>query len=171
VAEEIGVFAEPEVLVWPLSNKDKFAVIASDGVFEFLTSQNVVDMVAQFPGKPIEAAKFIVAEAYRLWLKYDERTDDISIIIMFFDDMTEAPRPSLVASMFDVMSGKDPSPRGTDTATTDTDTYTTDTATTDTDTTDTDTTDTDTTDTATTDTSTTVIVIVIVTDACHTALK
>ena len=50
VAEEIGVFAEPEVLVWPLSRNDKFAVVASDGVFEFLTSQNVVDIVAQFPG-------------------------------------------------------------------------------------------------------------------------
>ena len=62
-------------------------------------------------GRPIEAAKFIVAEAYRLWLEYDERTDDISIIIIYFSEMNEAPRPSIVASMLDVMSGKDPSPR------------------------------------------------------------
>ena len=34
---------------------------------------------------PLEAAKYIVAEAYRLWLTYDERTDDITIIIISFD--------------------------------------------------------------------------------------
>jgi serine/threonine protein phosphatase PrpC len=44
-AEEIGVVAVPEVLVMQLSSKHPFFVIASDGVFEFLTSQTVVDMV------------------------------------------------------------------------------------------------------------------------------
>ena len=60
VAEEIGVFAEPEVLVWQLTNKDKFVVIASDGVFEFLTSQNVVDIIAQFPGKTTRIYIFLI---------------------------------------------------------------------------------------------------------------
>lgn len=84
MAEEIGVFAEPEILIWPIGPKDRFAIIASDGVFEFLTSQAVVDMVVKH-ATPLEAAKYIVAEAYRLWLTYDERTDDITIIIITFD--------------------------------------------------------------------------------------
>eukprot|EP00604_Paraphysomonas_vestita_P004029 CAMPEP_0174824050 /NCGR_PEP_ID=MMETSP1107-20130205/30127_1 /TAXON_ID=36770 /ORGANISM="Paraphysomonas vestita, Strain GFlagA" /LENGTH=456 /DNA_ID=CAMNT_0016049263 /DNA_START=490 /DNA_END=1857 /DNA_ORIENTATION=+ len=88
VAELCGVYAEPEILVWKLNPKDKFAVIASDGVFEFLTSQSVVDAIAKFPN-PLDAAKHVVSEAYRLWLTYDDRTDDISIIILCFDNIVE----------------------------------------------------------------------------------
>ena len=86
VAELCGVYAEPELLVWPLTPCDKFAVIASDGVFEFLTSQSVVDAISKFEN-PLEAAKHVVSEAYRLWLTYDDRTDDITIIILLFENM------------------------------------------------------------------------------------
>ena len=72
MAERCGVFAEPELLNWNISPNDKFAVVASDGVFEFITSQNVIEMIAKFKD-PIEAAKHVVAEAYRLWLTYDDR--------------------------------------------------------------------------------------------------
>jgi len=88
VAKKVGVTAEPEILEWELSPKDKFAVIASDGVFEFITSQHVVDMINKHPNK-LEAAKQVVAEAYRLWLTYDDRTDDISIIILMFDNIQQ----------------------------------------------------------------------------------
>jgi serine/threonine protein phosphatase PrpC len=86
VAESIGVFAEPEMLTWEIQQNDKFVIIASDGVFEFLTSQAVVDMVASF-ADPLTAAKHVVSESYRLWLTYDDRTDDISIIIINFEDI------------------------------------------------------------------------------------
>jgi serine/threonine protein phosphatase PrpC len=88
VAEMVGVFAEPELLTWKLSKNDAFMVIASDGVFEFLTSQTVVDAIAKFPN-PLDAAKHVVQEAYRLWLTYDDRTDDITIIIVLFDKFKE----------------------------------------------------------------------------------
>ena len=88
VAEMVGVFAEPEFLTWKLSKHDAFMVIASDGVFEFLTSQSVVDAIAKF-STPLEAAKHVVQEAYRLWLTYDDRTDDITIIIVLFDKFEE----------------------------------------------------------------------------------
>lgn len=87
IAKSCGVCAVPEVLIWDISPKDKFAVIASDGVFEFITSQTVVEMIAKFKD-PIQAAKYVVAEAYRLWLTFDERTDDITIIIIYFDDVS-----------------------------------------------------------------------------------
>lgn len=44
-AENIGVTAEPEVTVLNLTSNHLFFVVASDGVFEFLPSQAVVDMV------------------------------------------------------------------------------------------------------------------------------
>ncbi len=85
VAKSCGVCAEPEILTWDITPNDRFAVVASDGVFEFITSQTVVDMIAKIKD-PIEACKHVVAEAYRLWLTYDDRTDDISIIVIYFDD-------------------------------------------------------------------------------------
>lgn len=47
IAESIGVVANPEIVVFELTQNHPFFVIASDGVFEFLSSQTVVDMVVK----------------------------------------------------------------------------------------------------------------------------
>jgi hypothetical protein len=57
-------------------------VIASDGVFEFLTNQMVADMIAQRPD-PLDACRAVVAQSYELWLQYEVRTDDITIIAIY----------------------------------------------------------------------------------------
>jgi serine/threonine protein phosphatase PrpC len=88
VAEQIGVSAVPEVLVVELRRKHSFFVIASDGVFEFLSSQAVVDMVARYKN-PKDACAAVVAEAYRLWLQYETRTDDITIIVVHIDGLKD----------------------------------------------------------------------------------
>jgi CRP-like cAMP-binding protein len=89
VAERIGVFAQPEVDTFPLTAASRFAVVASDGVFEFLPSQAVADMVSKFED-PLEACLAVVAESYRLWLQYETRTDDITIIVIKFLGLPEA---------------------------------------------------------------------------------
>jgi len=88
VAEQLGVYAEPEMITKELSPEDKILVIASDGVFEFLTNQSVIDICAKFQS-PLEACRAIVAEAYELWLQYELRTDDITIICIFVDDLVD----------------------------------------------------------------------------------
>ncbi|CAN6272307.1 unnamed protein product [Urochloa humidicola] len=70
VAESIGVIADPEIFVLDLNSKNPFFVLASDGVFEFLTSQTVVDMISKYKD-PRDACAEIVAESYRLWLQHD----------------------------------------------------------------------------------------------------
>ncbi|CAM6041364.1 unnamed protein product [Sphagnum compactum] len=87
-AEQIGVIAVPEVLVMELTAKHPFFVLASDGVFEFLSSQAVVDMVAK-SSDPKDACAAIVAESYRLWLQYETRTDDITIIVVHIDGLED----------------------------------------------------------------------------------
>ncbi|KAK3285136.1 hypothetical protein CYMTET_7243 [Cymbomonas tetramitiformis] len=87
-AEKIGVFAEPEFLYKELNPDCKLVVIASDGVFEFLSSQAVIDMVSKFDDIQ-EACNAVVAESYRLWLQYETRTDDITVIILQIIGMTE----------------------------------------------------------------------------------
>jgi serine/threonine protein phosphatase PrpC len=47
-AEKIGVISVPEVSMVRLTPNHLFFVVASDGVFEFLSSQTVVDMVWRY---------------------------------------------------------------------------------------------------------------------------
>lgn len=81
--------AEPEILCKGLNPHDKFIIVASDGVFEFLTSQNVVDIVKQYEN-PSEACHALVEEAYNRWLQFEVRTDDITAICIFLDGVTPA---------------------------------------------------------------------------------
>ena len=85
VAETVGVYAVPEILVWNLTPDDDYIVIASDGVFEFLSNERVIEMIIASQDNNegiIDAGKKIVNESYNLWLSNDERTDDISLIII-----------------------------------------------------------------------------------------
>ena len=86
VAEGLGVTAEPEILIRRILPNDKYVVIASDGVFEFLTNQMVADIVAD-KENPLDACHAVVAAAYDLWLRFDVRTDDITVLILQFVDV------------------------------------------------------------------------------------
>uniref|UniRef100_A0A803P4L1 PPM-type phosphatase domain-containing protein n=1 Tax=Cannabis sativa TaxID=3483 RepID=A0A803P4L1_CANSA len=88
IAESIGVVATLEIVVLELTQDNPFFVLASDGVFDFLSSQTVVDMVAKYKD-PRDACAAIVAESYRLWLQYKTRTDDITIIVVHIDGLAE----------------------------------------------------------------------------------
>uniref|UniRef100_A0A0E0ANI4 protein-serine/threonine phosphatase n=1 Tax=Oryza glumipatula TaxID=40148 RepID=A0A0E0ANI4_9ORYZ len=55
-------------------------------------SQDVVDMVAAYED-PREACSAIAAESYKLWLEHENRTDDITIIIVHIRD-SENPGPA-----------------------------------------------------------------------------
>ncbi|KAJ7973814.1 Protein phosphatase 2C and cyclic nucleotide-binding/kinase domain-containing protein [Quillaja saponaria] len=88
IAETIGVVATPEIVAFELTPNHPFFVLASDGVFEFISSQAVVEMVAKFKD-PRDACAAIVAESYRLWLQYETRTDDITVIVVHINGLTE----------------------------------------------------------------------------------
>ncbi|XP_008775719.1 probable protein phosphatase 2C 35 [Phoenix dactylifera] len=85
-AESIGVVAVPEVMTVRITPSHLFFVVASDGVFEFLSSQAVVDMVSRYPD-PRDACSAIAAESYKLWLEHEIRTDDITIIVVHIRDL------------------------------------------------------------------------------------
>lgn len=107
VGESVGVFAEPEQMIREVSANDRFVVVASDGVFEFLTSQMVQDIICKFDD-PLEAAKYVVQQSFRLWLQYEVRTDDITIIIITFDSYTPGKSPAREAPRNGEKSGNVP---------------------------------------------------------------
>lgn len=41
VAASVGVIAEPEIMEYNLKAEDKFIILASDGVWEFISSEEV----------------------------------------------------------------------------------------------------------------------------------
>ncbi|KAJ1405657.1 hypothetical protein SESBI_25799, partial [Sesbania bispinosa] len=87
LAETIGVVAIPEVSTVKLTPNHLFFVVASDGIFEFLSSQTVVDMASGYTD-PGDACEAIAEESYKLWLELENRTDDITIIIVQIKGLT-----------------------------------------------------------------------------------
>jgi len=48
MAHSVGCSAEPEVLEFLLGPHDKFAVIASDGLWEFISNEEVAEVVLPY---------------------------------------------------------------------------------------------------------------------------
>ena len=48
VAASVGVVSEPEILEFTLLHNDRFIVIGSDGVFEFLNNEDIVKLVVPY---------------------------------------------------------------------------------------------------------------------------
>lgn len=83
IASRAGVISVPEVFYHRLDSNDKFVIIASDGIWEFITSDECVKIVSNyyFSGKFQEACDQLVSIATYRWNKEDGNVDDITIII------------------------------------------------------------------------------------------
>lgn len=57
--------AEPETQIVPLTDKDLFMVMATDGIFDVMSNQEVVDLALRHWDDPIQAASDIVRSAYK----------------------------------------------------------------------------------------------------------
>jgi len=87
VAASVGVTAEPEILECNLSPEDRFIVIGSDGVFEFLSSEDVVRIVAPYwKVQDVQGAcERLVQEAELRWTEEEDVVDDITALVLFLD--------------------------------------------------------------------------------------
>jgi serine/threonine protein phosphatase PrpC len=87
VAARVGVTAEPELRELELSNNDKFMVLASDGVWEFMRNEEVGRIIYPFYLKKNAegAAECLVREAFKKWKKEEDIIDDITCIVIFLD--------------------------------------------------------------------------------------
>lgn len=84
VAESVGVIPEPEIMDYPITSSDRFMVLASDGVWEFLDNQAVVDLVASCSGNGPEACKKVIKASYDAWTREEDVVDDITCIVVYF---------------------------------------------------------------------------------------
>ena len=85
--KDYGLIAAPDVFYRKITKQDEFVVLATDGVWDVLTNQEVINIVASAPRKSI-AAKLLVKRAVRAWrYKYPgSKIDDCAVICLFLDD-------------------------------------------------------------------------------------
>ena len=87
MAHSVGVSSIPEVIEINLGPNDKFAVIASDGLWEFLENEKICEIVLPFfkLNQPESAANALVKEAHQKWREEEEVVDDITVVVIFFE--------------------------------------------------------------------------------------
>ena len=84
-----GTIAVPEVKEHILVPEDKFIILASDGLFEFISSEEVGKIVQNYYAKNdiVGCCEYLYKESYRKWISEEEDTvDDITIILVFFQE-------------------------------------------------------------------------------------
>ena len=87
ILSKIGVICEPEVKEFILSKDDKFIIIGTDGLWEYITSQECVEIVKEFYLKnDIQGAiNYLFKESAKRWITEQDVIDDITIILIFLE--------------------------------------------------------------------------------------
>ncbi|KFK26385.1 hypothetical protein AALP_AA8G241700 [Arabis alpina] len=80
-----GVIAVPEVSHHRITSRDQFIVLASDGVWDMLTNDEVVSLIWSSVKKQATAAKLVAEAAEATWKKKlkSSKIDDITVICLF----------------------------------------------------------------------------------------
>ena len=82
--EKIGITAEPTVSKHSLSAEDRVMIIASDGVWDYVSSDEACAYAKQFAPDAHSACKAIVETASQRWIEDDPTySDDISCVVVY----------------------------------------------------------------------------------------
>eukprot|EP00455_Lapot_gusevi_P009038 TRINITY_DN1400_c0_g1_i4.p1 TRINITY_DN1400_c0_g1~~TRINITY_DN1400_c0_g1_i4.p1 ORF type:complete len:413 (+),score=134.09 TRINITY_DN1400_c0_g1_i4:146-1384(+) len=96
VAASVGVTAIPEIFAHVVTDQDKFVVLASDGVWEFIDNAEAVALASQCADSK-EAVDLLVTQATASWTREEDVIDDITCIVIQLPDPLEdqaaAPAP------------------------------------------------------------------------------
>ena len=88
VAHSVGVSEEPEIKEYYFCEEDKFFVVASDGLFEFISSQNIVEIIKDYYLNKdiVGCCEYLYELSREKWMKEEEVVDDITMILVFLED-------------------------------------------------------------------------------------
>ena len=87
VAATVGVMSEPEIKEFNFEEGDKFMIVASDGIWEFISSQECVEIVSKYyeKGDLKGCCEYLYEESSKRWLKEEEVIDDTTLILVYFE--------------------------------------------------------------------------------------
>ena len=89
IAHCIGVIEEPEFKIYEYDGNEKFIIIASDGIWEYLNGDDCIKIVKNYyeDNYDVEkASSALVKEAFDKWKRKEVTIDDITAIVIFFCD-------------------------------------------------------------------------------------
>mmetsp|Transcript_12971 Transcript_12971/g.23535 ORF Transcript_12971/g.23535 Transcript_12971/m.23535 type:complete len:376 (-) Transcript_12971:261-1388(-) len=83
----VGVSDIPEISEYKTHPLDKFVVWATDGVWDFISNEEVGRICAECAPDMDAAAALIVDKACRMWKKKEQVVDDITVVCLQLNDM------------------------------------------------------------------------------------
>ncbi|QCE05665.1 pyruvate dehydrogenase phosphatase [Vigna unguiculata] len=90
--KDFGLISVPELSYHRLTHRDQFVVLATDGVWDVLSNQQVVSIVSSSPRS--SAARMLVDEAVQAWKTKlpTSKVDDCSVVCLFLDSNSDLTR-------------------------------------------------------------------------------
>jgi len=84
--KKIGVIPDPGILEYDISKNTKYIVVCSDGVWEFLENESVIDIGKKYyiENNPKGFCHELVNQSLSLWEENDNAVDDITAVVAFF---------------------------------------------------------------------------------------
>ena len=85
-AKRVGVIPNPQFIEYTINSKSKYMLVCSDGIFEFISNEEVMNIANTFYGKNdvFGMCKTLTNKAMKLWIKEDDYIDDITVVAVFF---------------------------------------------------------------------------------------
>lgn len=76
-----------QIVKHKVCNKDKFLILASDGIWDVISNMEAVEIVSKFwkEGKSEFACKRLVETAIEKWMEFGDYIDDISVVVVFLN--------------------------------------------------------------------------------------
>ena len=88
IAHSVGVISEPEIIKVDFVGSEKFIVIASDGIWEYIDSDECVNIIKDYYENNMDAVgglNALIKEAFKRWKIEEDNIDDITAIVLFFE--------------------------------------------------------------------------------------
>ena len=87
IGHKVGVVVDPEIMEHLFLKEDKFIVLGSDGIWEFIGNDEVVEIVKDYYlENNIEGAiEYLYNEASKRWIMEEQVIDDITVIVIFLN--------------------------------------------------------------------------------------
>ena len=88
LAHTIGVINMPEVKSYEYTGGEKFIVIATDSIWQYIDSDECVEIIKEFYEKNLDAIgalNSLVTEAIKRWKKEENKIEDITAVVIFFE--------------------------------------------------------------------------------------
>jgi len=87
VAASVGCICLPETKDFNFEEDDKFLILASDGIWEFIESEECINIIGKyyFSNNIESCCKYLYNESRKRWIKEEEVVDDITLLLVFFE--------------------------------------------------------------------------------------